>query len=84
MRRDPNGLECADREIYGRRRHPTEVGPHYCQHSLEVLYEEGATHPKMLNVTLHAHLARSQWAQTLSSAMQYAQNFVGWLEQGYD
>ena len=72
------------RNLWQTRRHPTEVGPHYCQDSLEVLYEEGAPPPKSLNVTLHAHLARSQWAQTLSSAMQYAQNFVGWLEQGYD
>jgi allantoinase len=92
----PYGLECDDREIYGKHRHPTEVWLRCFRDSLEVLYEEGATHPKMLNVTVHAHLGRSLWAQALASAIRFGRGFSGvwfatrteiarwWLEQGYD
>lgn len=92
----PYGLECDDREIYGKHRHPTGVWLRCFQDSLEVLYEEGATHPKMLSVAVHAHLGRSLWAQALASAVRYARGFSGvwfatrseiahwWLEQGYD
>jgi hypothetical protein len=41
--------------------------------SLDVLYEEGVTHPKMLNATIHAHvMGRSVGTKAIVEAIRYA------------
>ena len=64
--------------------------------SLDVLCEEGATHPKMLNASIHAHvMGRSVGTKAIIDAIRYAKSQPGvwnttrseiakwWLEKKY-
>ena len=44
----------------------------YLKDSFDCLYEEGATHPKMLNIGLHCRLMRPGRAQALKRFLDYA------------
>jgi peptidoglycan/xylan/chitin deacetylase (PgdA/CDA1 family) len=69
----PYTKESDDLEIYQRNRQRPSVWTDCFIDSLDALYEEGETHPKMLNASLRAHLlGRSLGAKALDRAIRYA------------
>ncbi len=71
----PYQLESDSREIYERHRHHPRVWGDCFKRSFDALYEEGVEKPKMLNATLHAHLARPLWMKALESTIRHARQF---------
>jgi len=71
----PYGNQIDDRELYQRHRQlPSTLADNFID-SLDVLYEEGATHPKMLNVSLRAHLfGRANGKMAIDRTIRYAKS----------
>jgi peptidoglycan/xylan/chitin deacetylase (PgdA/CDA1 family) len=71
----PYTLESDDNEIYQQGGHPPSVWRDCFVDGLDVLLEEGATHPKMLNASMHAHiLGHSLGVKPIDSAIRYAKS----------
>ena len=71
----PYTKESDDREIYQRNRQQPRVWTDCFIDSLDALYEEGATHPKMLNASVRAHLlGRSLGKIAIDRAIRYAKS----------
>lgn len=69
----PYTKESDDREIYQLNRQHPRVWTDCFVDSLDALYEEGATHPKMLNASLRTHLlGRSLGSKAVDRALRYA------------
>ncbi len=71
----PYGNQTDDRELYQRHRQlPSTLADNFSD-ALDVLYEEGATHPKMLNVSLRAHLfGRANGKMAIDRTIRYAKS----------
>lgn len=92
----PYTKESDDLEIYQRNRQRPTVWTDCFIDSLDGLYEEGETHPKMLNASLRAHLlGRSLGKVAIDRAIRHAKSFSKvwfttrteiarwWLNQSY-
>lgn len=92
----PYTKESDDLEIYGRNRQSPHVWTDNFIDGLDALYEEGATHPKMLNASMRAHLlGRSLGWKAIDRAIRYAKTVPNiwfatrgeiakwWLERKY-
>lgn len=92
----PYTKESDDQEILLFNWQPPSVWADYFIDGLDTLYEEGETHPKMLNASLRAHsLGRSNGKMALDRALRYAKSVPNiwittrteiakwWLQNGY-
>jgi hypothetical protein len=71
----PFTKESDDAEIYGTGGQLPSVWTRCFTDGLDVLNEEGITHPKMLNATIHAHImGRSVGTKAISDAIRYAKS----------
>jgi peptidoglycan/xylan/chitin deacetylase (PgdA/CDA1 family) len=71
----PYTMESDDREIYQIGGQLPSVWTRCFTDSLDVLSEEGATHPKMLNASIHAHMmGRSVGTKAIVDAIRYAKS----------
>jgi allantoinase len=69
----PYTKESDDNEIYQVGGQLPSVWTHCFTDSLDVLSEEGVTHPKMLNASIHAHImGRSVGTKAIVDAIRYA------------
>ena len=77
----PFTKESDDAEIYGKNGHPPGVWTECFVDSLDVLYEEGRTHPKMLNFSVRTHLfGHTVGVQPINAAIRYAKSRPGvWI-----
>jgi allantoinase len=72
----PYTKESDDWEIYGKNNQPPSVWTDYFTDSLDVVHEEGATHPKMLNASLRCHFfGRAVGTKAVDRAIRYAKSF---------
>ena len=92
----PYTKESDDQEIYQQGGQPTSVWRDCFIDGLDILIEEGATHPKMLNASIHAHvLGHSLGVKPIDHVIRYAKSRPGvwfttrteiakwWLERQY-
>lgn len=92
----PYTKESDDSEIYGAGGQLPSVWTRCFTDGLDVLYDEGATHPKMLNASVHAHvMGRSVGTKAIIEAIRYAKSHPNvwmttrgeiakwWLEKEY-
>jgi peptidoglycan/xylan/chitin deacetylase (PgdA/CDA1 family) len=92
----PYNKESDDLEIYGRNRQQPRVWTDCFIDGIDTLHEEGATHPKMLNASMRAHLlGRSLGSLAVDRAIRYAKTLPGvwfatrgeiakwWIEKKY-
>jgi len=92
----PYTKESDDKEIYQKNDQLPSVWTDCFIDSLDVLHEEGATHPKMLNASLRLHLlGRAVGTKAVDLAIRYTKSFPNvwittrtqiaqwWLKQGY-
>jgi allantoinase len=71
----PFTKESDDAEIYGTGGQLPSVWTQCFTDGLDVLNDEGVTHPKMLNATIHAHImGRSVGTKAISDAIRYAKS----------
>jgi peptidoglycan/xylan/chitin deacetylase (PgdA/CDA1 family) len=71
----PYTKESDDQEIYQQGGHPPSVWRDCFVDGLDILLEEGVTHPKMLNASIHAHvLGHSLGVKPIDSAIRYAKS----------
>src|SRR5262249_30462233 len=71
----PYTLESDDKLIYQIGGQLPSVWTRCFNDSLDVLSEEGATHPKMLNASIHAHImGRSVGTKAVIDAIRYAKS----------
>lgn len=71
----PFAKECDDYEIYGKNLQPPEVLADYFTDSLDVLYKEGQTHPKMLNASIRCHyFGRAVGTKAVDKALHYGKS----------
>jgi peptidoglycan/xylan/chitin deacetylase (PgdA/CDA1 family) len=69
----PFTKESDDAEIYGTGGQLPSLWTRCFTDALDVLWEEGVTHPKMLNTTVHAHvMGRSVGTKAIIDAIRYA------------
>lgn len=69
----PYTLESDDKLIYTNGGQPTAVWTQCFTDSLDVVCEEGKTHPKMLNATVHADMmGRAVGTKAITEAIRYA------------
>jgi allantoinase len=69
----PYTKESDDQEIYQNGGQLPSVWTQCFTDGLDVLHEEGVTHPKMLNATIHAHImGRSVGTKSFDDAIRYA------------
>jgi peptidoglycan/xylan/chitin deacetylase (PgdA/CDA1 family) len=74
----PYTKESDDQEIYQQGGHPPSVWRDCFIDGLDILLEEGATHPKMLNASIHAHvLGHSLGVKPIGEAIRYAKSRPG-------
>lgn len=71
----PYTMESDDKLIYQTGGQPTSVWTSCFTDGLDVLCEEGKTHPKMLNASIHAHMmGRSVGTKAITEAIRYAKS----------
>jgi len=71
----PYTLESDDKLIYTNGGQPTSVWTSTFTDSLDVLCDEGKTHPKMLNATVHADMmGRAVGTKSIEQAIRYAKS----------
>ena len=71
----PYTMESDDKLIYGNGGQPASVWTQCFTDGLDVLCEEGKTHPKMLNASIHAHImGRSVGTKAIDEAIRYAKS----------
>jgi allantoinase len=71
----PFTKESDDAEIYGAGGQLPSVWTRCFTDGLDVLSQEGLTHPKMLNATIHAHImGRSVGTRAIADAIRYAKS----------
>jgi len=71
----PYTKESDDYEIYQNGGQLPSVWTRCFTDGLDVVYEEGATHPKMLNASIHAHImGRSVGTKAIVEAIRYAKS----------
>jgi peptidoglycan/xylan/chitin deacetylase (PgdA/CDA1 family) len=74
----PYTKESDDQEIYQQGGHPTSVWRDCFIDGLDILLEEGMTHPKMLNASIHAHvLGHSLGVKPIGEVIRYAKTRPG-------
>ena len=71
----PYTMESDDKLIYSIGGQPTSVWTQCFTDGLDVLCEEGKTHPKMLNASIHAHMmGRAVGTKAIDEAIRYAKS----------
>jgi peptidoglycan/xylan/chitin deacetylase (PgdA/CDA1 family) len=71
----PFSRECDDYEIYGKNLEPPQVFADYFSDSLDVLYKEGATFPKMMNACIRCqYFGRPVGTKALDNALHYGKS----------
>jgi peptidoglycan/xylan/chitin deacetylase (PgdA/CDA1 family) len=71
----PFSRECDDYEIYGKNLEPPQVFADYFSDSLDVLYKEGATFPKLMNACIRCqYFGRPVGTKALDKALRYGKS----------